>query len=270
MMAETMPYADQCMEEFGFLCECNLSNDTDYIMRELDAFHVFALAVLICIVLKEVLKMVIIALFFLYPRFHTTAWFKYALNSPFLLLSLWAPAVRELLTDTMEAELENKEQAFHILMDLLIEDIPQLVIPIWYFIRGTPSYIAVVSFLLSCVSILITVYRVVKGIQWKKNAVYAKKKASSFISRVKANAGLEIRPKNTESDKTVMLEGTPASSEDIEDLIVKVVRQQINVLVRDELAAVKLEMSVELKTKIDAELTAIRSELDALRNAKSP
>jgi hypothetical protein len=178
---------DACMERYGAVCECSLSPGItyDYIVKEVLAFIKFAEAIVILIVVKEIFKLIIIVLFFCSTKFHTTTWFKYALNSPFLIFALWAPSVRELIVDTIEAEMHRKEQAFHILMDLLVEDMPQMVIPVWYFVRGKPSLVAVVSFAFSCISVLVTMYRAINGIDWSDHA-------SRLVARVKVNAGVTV------------------------------------------------------------------------------
>lgn len=190
-------YMDACYEDFDNTCSCkfDLLSEIDFILIRNEAFGfvVYAIGLLCIIIAKELFKLAIIVLFFCSKRYHTTAWFKYAVNSPFLLLAIWAPSVRTLIVDTIEAELEHREQAFHILMDLLIEDIPQLLIPIWYCIRGKPSFIAIISLALSVSSIMVTVYRVMVGIEWRHHA-------SRIIASVKVNAGLEMQSRSSDVD----------------------------------------------------------------------
>jgi hypothetical protein len=100
-------------------------------------------------------------------------------------MSLWSASMRELVIDTMEAELLRKEQTFHILIDLVIEDIPQLIIPLWYFLRGKPSTAAIVSFIISCLSVLMTVRRAVKGLECSSNI-------SNFFARIKSIVGMDV------------------------------------------------------------------------------
>lgn len=273
-VTETSPWHDVCLSELGFLCQCK-SESYKSVQSELKGIRMYALAVLIAISAKEAFKLVIIMLFFCSSKFHTTTWFKYALNSPFVLLALWAPSVRELASDTMLSELEHEEQAFHILLDVILEDLPQMVIPVWYLVQGETSTIAAVSLTFSGLSLLATLYRVIEGIKWKTNAAMVQAKASMFVSKIRANAGLEmivpvddvvIRPVD---NKVAVIGSNAVFNDEFEGdtalLIPKLLRKEMEQLLKEELATIKLEVHEKISSRFEAELEDVRKEYKAMQ-----
>jgi hypothetical protein len=115
-------------------CTCNTQglDDNDAMQDEIDVLWFFAIVYFIGLLVKELTKTTMIFLFFCKPSMQATKSLKYAVNTPMMLLLSWVPNLRKSGVKAHQAVLEKAEPAYNILIDVVLEDLPGLVIPLWY------------------------------------------------------------------------------------------------------------------------------------------
>lgn len=176
-------------------CDCPGFMSSGDVSDSRDSISTVATVFLIMLAVKEGLKALIMVFFFCLPKLHSPKYVKYALNSPFTLCVLWAPAVYDMAIESTVAIMEGNEEPWHIVLDVILEDIPGLVIPCWYIDHGTTTPIAIASLVATLLAIAANLYWIYRGINWSRQM--------SFVSNMlRANAGFNEKNNVSEGGST--------------------------------------------------------------------
>eukprot|EP01084_Bolivina_argentea_P047925 88350_1 len=122
------------------LCD-KKSNNSDY--QQAYALEVtIAVILLFMVCIKEVVKSVCIIGYFFSIQFQNVKSIRFAANSPILLFIL--PFSERLRTHCIKAK-KTGNRTLGLFIDLCLEDIPQLYLPIWYSVKFRYTVLGIIS-----------------------------------------------------------------------------------------------------------------------------
>jgi hypothetical protein len=198
---------------------------------------------------KEGFKALIMLFFFCLPKLHSPKYVKFALNSPLTLCLLWAPAVYDVAIESTVAVLEGNEEAWHIVLDVILEDIPGLVIPCWYIHHGTTTPIAIASLVATIMAIAANLYWIYRGINWSRHMSKWSRHTSNLGNMLMTNAGFNEKRNVSEGGSTgneIIVPSSTTRSDIVYSDIERRINERVDLLIS--------ELRTELRTDIQEAL----------------
>lgn len=150
-------FEKSCINNFDdSLYGCNCRNFVDFedFHNSVGDIDVYAGNALFLLILKESLKLILLLLSSCCACLRAPRWLKFAIDSPFSFVLMLVPKFRAMILQTKKELDESKAVPLNLLVDLLMEDIPGLVVPLWYMYHAEPGQLQILSFYLTNFSII--------------------------------------------------------------------------------------------------------------------
>jgi hypothetical protein len=142
-------------------CNCRNFNSYDEFENALDFIYDFVYVALIVLLVKEGVKVTLLALSSFFSTLRKPKYFKFVLNSPVTLLLMIIPSFRVLVVETHVGMDEIKRLPSNILFDLFLEDLPGLMVPCFYMYFAEPTTLQLFSLYITSFSIMLQCYHLV-------------------------------------------------------------------------------------------------------------
>ena len=155
-----------------YKCNCKWESGKDSFLSLRSISHC-ALAFLIILAVKELLKAILVLSICCSRRCQDPKYMKFAMNSPLVLCLMWIPNVYGAAINSMALIKEDKEEPWNAVVDILLQDALGMVIPIWYFHNGREAngdvYVAgVISFIFTLLSLIINMIMLSRTLNWRR------------------------------------------------------------------------------------------------------
>lgn len=171
------------------------------------AVRIISYAILGIILFKEIFKAIGVLSFFFHPYFHNIKNFAFISNSPMTLLPLLcSPAFRN---TALYVESSKEDSPWPLFWDLLLEDLPQLFLPIFLiYISRSKSTVAIYSLTGSAAMVLVAIIRLIPKLQREHVKAMSPRNSPSFATTTTPGtemAAVVISPHSSPSAPAIIL-----------------------------------------------------------------